>query len=115
LRRGAGKVEPLGNVAGKSQPVLGLLEGAAYLTSEVKVSPKDLVVLFTDGLYEVQDARQELFSQGLLISSVQRRLQLPASQLFDELLDEIRRFSGDGAFGDDVCLVGVDISRIGAV
>jgi sigma-B regulation protein RsbU (phosphoserine phosphatase) len=108
IRRNARQVEPLANAAGKSEPVLGLFEGAAYQTSEVKLSPKDIVMLFTDGLYEVQDRKDELYSQAMLVAGVQRRAQLPASQLFDELLAEIRRFSGDIGFADDVCLVGIE-------
>ncbi len=108
IRRDARQVEPLANAAGKSEPVLGLFEDAAYRTSEVKLSPKDLVKLFTDGLYEVQDRNDELYSQAMLIIGVQRRAQLAAPQLFDELLAEIRRFSGDNGFADDVCLVGIE-------
>ena len=108
IRRSARQAEPLANAAGKSEPVLGLFEDAAYQTSEVKLTPKDLVMLFTDGLYEVQDRNDELYSQAMLIIGVQRRAQLPAPQLFDELLAEIRRFSGDNGFADDVCLVGIE-------
>jgi len=50
IRRSAGQVEPLANAGGKSQPVMGLFEGASYQTCEVKLSPKDVVMLFTDGL-----------------------------------------------------------------
>jgi hypothetical protein len=32
----------------------------------------------------------------------------PSGILFDELLKVIRAFSVDGAFDDDVCLVGMD-------
>ena len=108
IRRNARQVEPLANAAGKSEPVLGLFEDAAYRTSEVKLSPEDIVMLFTDGLYEVQDRNDELYSQAMLVAGVQRRAQLPAPQLFDELLAEIRRFSGDIGFADDVCLVGIE-------
>jgi sigma-B regulation protein RsbU (phosphoserine phosphatase) len=108
IRRSASRVEPLANAAGKSQPVLGLFEDATYGTSEVKLEPKDLVMLFTDGLYEVQGRNNELYSQEMLVAGVQRRTQLPAPQLFDELLAEIRRFAADSAFDDDVCLVAVD-------
>ena len=65
-------------------------------------------MLFTDGLYEVQDRNDELYSQAMLVAGVQRRAQLPAPQLFDELLAEIRRFSADSGFADDVCLVGME-------
>lgn len=112
LRRGAGKVDPLVNIGGKSQAALGLLEGTAYATSEVKLSPGDLVMLFTDGLYEVQDAGHALYSQGLLVAGVQQRLQLAASPLFDALLAEIRGFSADGQFADDVCLIGMEVAKI---
>ena len=108
IRRNARQVEPLANAAGKSEPVLGLFEDAAYQTSEMKLGPKDIVMLFTDGLYEVQDRNDELYSQAMLVTGVQRRAQLPAPQLFDELLAEIRRFSGDSGFADDVCLVGIE-------
>ena len=108
IRRSASRVEPLVNATGKSQPVLGLFEDATYQTTEVKLNPKDLVMLFTDGLYEVQDRNDELYSQEMLVAGVQRRAQLSAPQLFDELLAEIRSFAADNGFSDDVCLVAVE-------
>ena len=108
IRRSVGQVEPLANAGGRSQPVLGLFEGASYQTCEVKLSPKDVVMLFTDGLYEVEDRNNALYSQAMLVASVQQRAPLPMPQLFDDLLSEIRRFSADHAFDDDVCLVGLE-------
>jgi phosphoserine phosphatase RsbU/P len=108
IRRNAGQVEPLVNAAGKSEPVLGLFEDATYQTSAVTLSPKDVIMLFTDGLYEVQGRDDQLYSQSLLVTSVQQRAQLPMPQLFDETLGEIRRFSKDSGFADDVCLVGIE-------
>ncbi len=108
IRRSASRVEPLVNATGKSQPVLGLFEDATYQTTEVKLNPKDLVMLFTDGLYEVQDRNDELYSQEMLVAGVQRRAQLSAPQLFDELLAEIRSFASDSGFSDDVCLVAME-------
>jgi phosphoserine phosphatase RsbU/P len=110
VRRGVDRVDPLVNRGGKSQPALGLFEEAVYQTSEVTLAPQDLVMLFTDGLYEVQDAKHELYTQALLVNGVEKRLKLPAPQLFDELLEEIQRFSADGKFADDVCLVGMEVT-----
>ena len=108
VRRNKGVVEPLSNVGGKSQPALGLFEEAVYHTSEVKFAAQDLVMLFTDGLYEVQDEQQELYTQAMLVSDVSERAQLPASELFDQLIDRMQRFSADGRFSDDVCIVGIE-------
>ena len=58
--------------------------------------------------YEVQDRKDDLYSQEMLVAGVQRRTQLAAPQLFDELLAEIRRFASDSDFDDDVCLVAIE-------
>jgi len=108
VRRHKKVIEPLANIGGRSQPALGLFEEACYQTSEVRFSPNDLVMLFTDGLYEVQDAAHELYTQSMLVRDVEERAQLPASELFDQLIERMQRFSADGKFSDDVCLVGIE-------
>lgn len=109
-RRGAGVVEPLRNASQKSQPALGLFEQALYQTSSVQLSPRDLVILYTDGLYEVHAPSQELYTLERLAAAVQQRLRLPAGALFDELLDEIRQFAEGHEFLDDVCVVGMELA-----
>jgi len=66
------------------------------------------VLLFTDGLYEVQDEQQELYTQSMLVTDVEQRAQLPASELFDQLIERMQNFSADGKFSDDVCMVGME-------
>ena len=63
LRRPAGSVEPLVNATGQSQPALGLFDDPSYQTTETALTPGDFVMLFTDGLYEVQGLNDELYSQ----------------------------------------------------
>jgi sigma-B regulation protein RsbU (phosphoserine phosphatase) len=108
VRRDKKIVEPLTNRGGKSQPALGLFEEAVYQTSQVAFSPHDLVMLFTDGLYEVLDDEHELYTQSMLVTDVEKRAQLPASELFDQLIARMQRFSADGKFSDDVCIVGIE-------
>ena len=110
VQRSAKEVKPLLNASKQSQPALGLFEKAAYQTSEVKLAPQDLVMLFTDGLYEVEAKGGELYTQDMLAAGVGKRLQLPAAAMFDELLGEIRQFAEDHEFTDDVCLVGIELA-----
>ena len=70
-------------------------------------------MLFTDGLYEVDNGNDEEFGQERLLRAVQCRLDLPMDDLFDELLEDVRRFSGKTDFEDDVCLVGMEVARVG--
>ena len=108
LRRSQNRVEPLANASGKSQPALGLFEDPPYATSETTLVPGDFLMLFTDGLYEVQGQNEELYSQERLLLDVKNLLHHPPGLLFDELLQVIRGFALNGEFDDDVCLVGMD-------
>jgi sigma-B regulation protein RsbU (phosphoserine phosphatase) len=108
VQRAAGKVIPLANNSGKSQPALGLLDTCCYQTSSASLAHQDMVMLFTDGLYEVQNAANELYTQELLTGAVQKHASAPAPRLFDGLLRDIKLFSGSDTFSDDVCLVALE-------
>jgi len=108
IRRSIGRVEPLVNASGRSQPALGLFEDPPYATSETTIAPGDFLMLFTDGLYEVQGQNEELYSQERLMLDAKTLLHQPPGILFDELLEVVRAFAVSGEFDDDVCLVGVD-------
>lgn len=110
LHRADGKVEPLKNATTISQPALGLFEHASYQSSEVRLVPRDLLMLFTDGLYEVHAPDDKLYTQDMLATAVRRHLHSPAPQLFDSLLREVREYAADHTFEDDVCLVGIEYS-----
>jgi sigma-B regulation protein RsbU (phosphoserine phosphatase) len=113
VQRGAGKVESLGKDMGRSKPALGLFEDAVYTTGQSPISAGDLLMLFTDGLYEVEGPHQQLYSHEMLASAVRRRSQLPASELFDEILAEIKEFALGEDFMDDVCIVGMEVVSLG--
>jgi len=113
LRRGAGGVvETFTGVPGKTNPALGIFENSAYATSQREVESGDLLILFTDGIYEVEGASGVYFDMSSLKEAVARRLRQPCAELFDGLLSEISQFAKGGEFEDDVCLVGVEIVRV---
>ena len=108
VRHSLGKVETLANECGRGQPALGLFDDPPYQTTATIMAPGDFLMLFTDGLYEVQGANEELYSQQRLMVDVQSQLGQSAGNLFDNLLATIRTFSNDQEFEDDVCLVGME-------
>jgi sigma-B regulation protein RsbU (phosphoserine phosphatase) len=107
VERESGKVTSLANDSRKSQPALGLLDKCLYQTSSATLGHGDMVMLFTDGLYEVHNAADELYTRELLVRAVEKLASVSGRGLFDALLDDIRRFSGSESFADDVCLVGL--------
>ncbi len=57
-----------------------------------------------------KDKLQNQVYTGLL-DGVRQRIALPPEQMFDGLLDDIRQFSGNAEFEDDVCLVGMEVTK----
>jgi serine phosphatase RsbU (regulator of sigma subunit) len=70
----------------------------------------DFLMLFTDGLFEVEAPDHELYSSERLITAVRQRAGLKSDELFDQLFAEIRQFSNRTEFTDDVCLLGMDVT-----
>jgi len=109
LRRAENQVTEIKNdPAPRSQPALGLFERHEYQTSEIKLTARDLVLLFTDGLYEVHAPNQEIYSREQLIAAAGQQVSLPAAALCDALITEVQRFARGVKFEDDVCLVAME-------
>jgi serine phosphatase RsbU (regulator of sigma subunit) len=107
LRRQAGVVEPL--LSDETGPALGVFDDATYRTHHSGLMDRDAVLLFTDGLVEVQNAGGEEYGEERLLATVRERLTLSPDQLFEVVLGEVQQFAGKADFEDDVCLVGMEV------
>jgi sigma-B regulation protein RsbU (phosphoserine phosphatase) len=112
LRRGEGRVEVLASNGTRPGSALGVFENATYKTFEAEAKPGDLILMFTDGIFEVEGPAGDYFDQQRLIWAVERRLLAPPEELIEGLLTETRDFSVQHQFGDDVCLVGVELEHL---
>lgn len=108
LHQPTGQADWLRNASGKSWPALGLFADSVYPTSRCALTPGDVVLLFTDGLYDLEGPQAEVFTPDWVLAAVRQRANLPPARILDSLLDEIRRIGGDAQFCDDVCLVGME-------
>ncbi len=108
LRRDDQKADWL-RTNGHHKPPLGLLDQMNYPSFTSKLASRDSIVLFTDGLYEKENAEGEQFGRERLLDAVGRRMKLPCEEILDELVIESQEFSGTEDFIDDVCLVGMDV------
>jgi phosphoserine phosphatase RsbU/P len=114
LHRDSGIAEHMPHAPnGQLGPILGVVQDAVYSTGECQISPRDMVILYTDGLYEAENQKDESFGHQRLMDAASDRIGQPGSQLFDGLLADVRKFTGHEEFADDVCLVGVEIMRLG--
>lgn len=110
IHGGSAEVTPLAAPPDMNGAPLGMNPLAPYAIHQGQLEVHDRLVLFTDGLYEVAGAHGEMFGEERLRAAVAQRRHLELPQLFDELLAEILQFSGDRAFHDDVCLLGIEVT-----
>jgi phosphoserine phosphatase RsbU/P len=93
----------------RAGPALGLFGEAKYLTGQCGLTPGDIVLLFTDGLVEVAgtDGGAD-FGVERLLAATRTRRHLPMEKMLDELIAEVRGFSGGAEFSDDLCLLAME-------
>ncbi len=96
----------------KPGPALGLFASAAFPTNSTRLVEHDVLLLFTDGLFEVENTDGEQYDQALLHRAIEGRMNLSAETLCKELVREIQQFSASKDFTDDMCLVAMEVGRL---
>ena len=102
LVRVGGAVERLGATA----TVLGLFEDWSSSICEVEIGSGDVLVLYTDGITEAENAAGDQFGDERLLDTICANLQLPPSALLDSIVAATLAFSGgERRMKDDFTLV----------
>jgi phosphoserine phosphatase RsbU/P len=104
--------EPLKYYDKSHGPALGLMEHSLFPVGRCPLERDDIIFVFTDGLYELPGANSEEYGQERLLQAVRNRLDLTPTELFDEVLAEVKNFSSLKEFEDDVCLIGMEIGDL---
>ena len=112
VRRKQGEAEFLRNTGNKSQPALGLFPNANYPSSTGTLEEGDMVLLFTDGAYDIE-CEGELLSPEWLKDQIKNHSSLPVKEAFDQILACLRKMNSNKEFPDDICLVAMEVARCG--
>jgi serine phosphatase RsbU (regulator of sigma subunit)/FixJ family two-component response regulator len=110
VRRDLDRVERIG--VASLGPALGLMEESRYQSGSRVLVRGDMVMMYTDGIFEVDGPGETLFGKKRLLEAVQKRIHLPLDLLFDELMREVRDYSLTHEFGDDICLLGMEVDHL---
>jgi sigma-B regulation protein RsbU (phosphoserine phosphatase) len=113
---GAGLPHPLvidadGEVHIQSAPglMLGLVDGSMYTPGkefELTPGPGDSLLLFSDGLTEAQDSRDEFYGEGPLQKDAAELAGTPRAELLEALADRALKF-GLAEYRDDLTVVAI--------
>jgi sigma-B regulation protein RsbU (phosphoserine phosphatase) len=102
LRRASGQIERLqsGGIP------LGLMRSARYDSGQVTFNPGDVLLIFTDGLVEAENMREEEYGEARMLATLNHYAGAKASELLRGLLTSADQFVGTAPQHDDItCMV----------
>jgi serine phosphatase RsbU (regulator of sigma subunit) len=85
--------------------IVGAFPFAEYERSERSFDTDDLVVLYSDGLTEAFNAKEEQFGEQRLLDLLEGAHHHPAEKIKDMIVQEVNNFSRGSIFWDDFTLV----------
>src|SRR5579862_10054426 len=98
LRRASGQIERL-DVGGLP---FGIMPDVKYDSATVTLAPGDWLVIFTDGLVEAVNARDEEYGEARLLSALEAGKSSEPADLLKRLMFELDAFVGNTPQHDDV-------------
>jgi len=99
--RSDGRVERLSSTA----QIVGMFETFACRADETILNPGDVLVLYTDGVTEATDDRDEDFGEARLVETLVRLSGAPAIDIVRAILGAVAAWSGDRREDDVTVLV----------
>lgn len=102
LRRTSGEVERLQS----GGLPLGLMRNARYECGEATLAPGDLLLVFTDGLVEAEDDKEDEYGESRMLAMLNFHSGKSAAQVLQILMTSADQFVGSAPQHDDItCLV----------
>ncbi len=86
-------------------PLFAAMENQEYSEGTVRLSPGDLLVIYSDGVTDTHNLAGQLFGKERLIDAVRQVRELPARNICDHIRDSVVRFREAREVFDDATLV----------
>jgi phosphoserine phosphatase RsbU/P len=84
---------------------IGMLPAADYEEGEVDFQRGDVLLIFSDGVIEAENALRQPFGDERLVEALREHARLPAEELVAAVVERIRAFTGDAPPFDDITLL----------
>lgn len=81
---------------------IGFMEEYSYRENKIELNEGDIVVFYTDGIIEAENAKKELFGIERLKDIVYKNKNLGVKELKEEILKKIKEFRKDHEQVDDI-------------
>ena len=84
--------------------MVGLFDGASYEESKIAMQPGDILMIFSDGVTEPENASVE-FGERRLIELLQEHRRQPLSRIGEVIADSVTEWIGGAEQPDDMTIV----------
>jgi len=85
--------------------IVGAFPFAEYGESRISLEPDDLLVFFTDGVTEPENAYGEMFGEERFIDLLARNAHLGEAEIVQTIVDSVREWTGSDELQDDMTLL----------
>jgi phosphoserine phosphatase RsbU/P len=106
VRQADGTLQPL---AERHGPLVGVAANVVFRESRCHLGPRDLLVVYTDGVTEAQDAGSRFFSEERLAELMRAGGALSTNGVVDRILAAVESFEGGAERADDITVLAVQV------
>jgi len=94
-------------------PIVGIVDEADYGNYEFALNPGDMLVLYTDGISEAQNKKEEFFSAETMALEVFSRRRASCEEIIEAVFDRVAAFAGQEIIDDDLTMVALRVKAEG--
>lgn len=94
-----------GRILERTGVPLGIFEDATWDQRVIQISPGDLLVLYTDGISEAQNAEDTFFGGDRLLESIRSKNWGSAEEVKEIILNDVFKFIDNKTLVDDIGLI----------
>ena len=105
LRKETGEIEELALTG----VAIGAMEDAEYTQESIPLAKGDVVVLYTDGITEAVNDKEEMFDVPRLIETIRKNGNSSSQEIVNEIISAVFSFSGSEPQYDDITLMVVKV------
>lgn len=86
-------------------PVLGAIEDYVYAEATIELKPEEILLLYTDGVSEAMNERQEIYTDERLIRVMNRIPKISAKDLIHEISKDVMAYRKNEEQSDDITML----------
>jgi sigma-B regulation protein RsbU (phosphoserine phosphatase) len=92
--------------------VLGVFDDISFRTGKIKMNPGDKLFLFTDGVTEAFNNREEVYGEERLESLLMQHLALPVNNIVTKTMESVKSYVDGAPQSDDITLLSISLNDL---